>query len=98
RFVTALGSEFLDGLRLLALDDLEVFTREVGDEAALAVGDGEQKADARHVDRDDGKLVGPCRLLLDREFGRRCGLLRLSPGGKTERTRGAEEGPAVHID
>ena len=50
--------ELQNALGLLALDDLEIVLGEVGDEAALLVGDREQQVDAGHVDLNAGRLVG----------------------------------------
>ena len=44
-------------LRLLAFDDLEIVFAEIGDEAALLVGDGEQHVDAGDVE-NDAVLIG----------------------------------------
>ena len=54
----ALGGELHDGLRLLVFEDLEVVLGQVGDEAALLVGDGEEHVDAGDVDLDARRLVG----------------------------------------
>ena len=57
--------ELQDRLRLLALDHLEIVLGQVGDEAALLVGDGEQQVDAGDVDLNAGRLVAA---LLDRRL------------------------------
>ena len=46
------GGEFLDGLRLLALNHLKIVFAQIGDETALLVGNGEEHVDAGDVEND----------------------------------------------
>ena len=87
RSVSAVNSAIV--LRLLVFEDLEIVLAEVGDEAALLVGDGEQHVDARHVDLNAGGLVG----LRDGD-----GLGRiLGPEGESKRTHGGYNRPEFHM-
>ena len=54
------SGEFDNGLRFLALEDLEIVLGKVGDEAALFVRDRVEHVDARDV-QGDTSIVAGCR-------------------------------------
>ena len=88
-----LRREVGDGLPPLAFDDFKIVLDEVGDEAALLVGDGEQQADARDVDLDAGGLVAL------KDLARGAGGVLAGDGrnGDGDHARGREWRPNSHM-
>ena len=85
--------ELRDGLRGLVFEYLEVVLRQVGDEAALPVGDGEEHVDAGDVQNDAGTGIFDDLGLLR---GRRNHLLRVKGGAAQGHGRQEKEGS--HLD
>ena len=84
------GGELDDALRLLVLEDFEIVLREIGDEAALFVGDGEQQVDAVHFKNDAAAVVG-------RRRGGGPGIFLLGAERKHERNKGEHgENESLH--
>jgi hypothetical protein len=87
------GRELRDGLGALVFEHLKVVLHQVGDEAALLVGDREKHVDARDVQNDAGTGIFDDLGLLR---GRRNRLLRLH--GSTARGHGRQENEGFHLD
>jgi len=84
--------EVRDGLPPLAFDDFKIVLGEVGDEAALLVGDGKEQADACNVDLNTGGLIA----LNDLASGPG-GVLAGDRNGDGDRACGREWRPNSHM-